>query len=131
MQLLFKSMKATTLCIVALSVVYILLFLPRTVFALQQVLASLVGALMYLVVPIFIVMVVLQFMARKPLTPGVGTPRNRGFSTAAVTLIYAAVAGALVLLLPGLILQTWLIFVAAGAVLGFFVGRSNNRRKTA
>lgn len=131
MQVLFKSMKATTLCIVALSVVYILLFLPRTVLALHQVLASLLGVLMYLVVPIFIVMVVLQFIAKKPAATGIGASRSRGFSTAAVTLIYAAVAGAIVLLLPGLILQTWLIFVAAGAVLGFFVGRSNNARKPA
>lgn len=129
MRVFLSSLKGTTLAIVAFSVLYLLMYMPRTAAAFSVTIAGLLMMLMYVVVPIFVISLLVNIFA-KPTTPGIGTPRSRNFSPGAVALIYAAVAGAGALIM-GAMFQIAVIFAAAGAIVGYFVGRSNGKPRAA
>lgn len=129
MRVFLSSMKGTTLAIVAFSVLYLLMYMPRTAAAFSVTIAGLLMMLMYVAVPIFVISLLVNIFA-KPTVPGIGSPRSRGFTPGAVALIYAAIAGAGALIM-GAMFQVAVMFVAAGAIVGYFVGRSNNKPRAA
>ncbi len=130
MRVFLSSLKGTTLAIVAFSVLYLLMYMPRTAAAFSVTFAGLLMMLMYVVVPIFVISLLVNIFAKPAArVAGLASSRSRGFTPGAVALIYAAIAGVGALLM-GALFQMVVIIAAAGAIVGYFVGRTNNPRKT-